>query len=691
LVFPRTIRASVEQVLAAELGAALPARRSVLDFEKRFGAADQGERIQRELFKLRVAESRLKEAGLTPPTPANGLADLAVMEAEILEEEARALEPLLSPDAAGRQIGLLRLACALLHLARIGEGRARAYFTYARNGKRLPGFEEVLELAPENELFFLALRRFRSLLQAGGAWSVRDADWLRLRAATAPGRLRLRAAALRNVAEAAAGRKLPADLEALRRPFLDFEYDAAEALSWAVAGFTLKEAMSWGNAGLPHAEQAQAWRDRGLSVSEASLWAKADLLPDEAAAFKACGARDPETARKLRRQLGDVEQLLNWYRAGFSAEEVLRLRDAGVQNVFAAVQQRDAGQSPAAVGRGFYGQEQPAVAGTKAPAPGATQAVPAGPGSPGEPKAPPPEEDEIPAAAAGDPEPAAPPAQDEKRLKIFLPGGKLLTPKTGAEPAPKAAVPAQVEAAAAGQGGALEPWAIERAHDRFKIECDDLSGALRAEPPQGGAWLGWGVYGAETMGVGDGDSAAFSLPLGKGRMDLVAASESTALMGTAQALATAATGPDWQAALDRLRSARGEAAVPGGWYLHGWAPSRAWLFWGLVFKTTAVPWGQAIDFDSYETWLQRWARRCADMGEPGKLCPFTIGRTPTGGRWLALKASLNGAEGGAPRPVRMEQPGRPWERAMADFCLKMGFKEQSGAWQLLAGDEAEPE
>jgi len=348
----------------------------VLDFEKRFGAPDQGERIQRELFKLRVAESRLKEAGLTPPSPANGLADLAVMEAEILEEEARALEPLLSPDAAGRQIGLLRLACALLHLARIGEGRARAYFTYARNGKRLPGFEEVLELAPENELFFLALRRFRSLLQAGGAWSVRDADWLRLRAATAPGRLRLRAAALRNVAEAAAGRKLPADLEALRRPFLDFEYDAAEALSWAVAGFTLKEAMSWGNAGLPHADQAQAWRDRGLSVSEASLWAKADLLPDEAAAFKACGARDPETARRLRQQLGDVEQLLNWYRAGFSAEEVLRLRDAGVQNVFAAMQQRDAGQAPAvAVGRGFYGQDPPAAAKPKPAPPTAAPAV----------------------------------------------------------------------------------------------------------------------------------------------------------------------------------------------------------------------------------------------------------------------------------------------------------------------------
>ena len=307
-------------MLAAELGAALPARKSVLDFEKRFGAADQAERIQRDVFKLRVAESRLKEAGLSPPAPATALSDLAIQEAEILEEEAKALEPLLSPDAAGRQIGMLRLASALLHLARIGEGRARAYFTYARNGKRLPGFEEVLELAPENELFFLALRRFRSLLQAGGAWAVRDADWLRLRSATAPGRLRLRAASLRSAAEAATGRKLPADLEALRRPFTDFEYEGPEALAWAVAGFTLKEAMNWGNAGLPHADQAQAWRDRGLSVAEAALWAKADLLPDEAAAFKACGARDPDTARRLRQKLGDVEQLLNWYRAGFSAD-----------------------------------------------------------------------------------------------------------------------------------------------------------------------------------------------------------------------------------------------------------------------------------------------------------------------------------------------------------------------------------
>jgi hypothetical protein len=542
----------VEQVLAAELGAALAARRSVLDFEKRFGAPDQGERLQRELFKLRVADSRVKEAGLNPPSPANALADLAVQEAEILEEEARGLEPLLSPDATGRQIGLLRLACALLHLARIGEGRARAYFTYARNGKRLPGFEEVLELAPENELFFLALRRFRSLLQAGGAWSVRDADWLRLRSATAPGRLRLRAAALRSAAESAVGRKLPADLEALRKPFLDFEYEGHEALAWAVAGFTLKEAMNWGNAGLPHAEQAQAWRDRGLSVAEASQWAKADLLPDEAAAFKACGARDPETARRLRQHLGDVEQLLNWYRAGFSADEVLRMRDAGVKNVFAAVQQRDADQAPAAsVGRGFYGLETPA----RPKPPPEVEAPEEVPAPPRKVQAPP-----KPSAAFVDDghtegeDARSSGIPEERRLKIFLPGGKLLVPrKDAAAPVASTASPVDAAGPAAGPGMPLEEWAIERAHSRFRVECEDLASALNAEPSQGGAWLGWGVFAAETAGAGDGDSAAFSLTFGKGRMDLVGVSEHTALMGSAQGLATPATGPDWQAELDRLR------------------------------------------------------------------------------------------------------------------------------------------
>ncbi len=74
---------------------------------------------------------------------------------------------------------------------------------------------------PENELFFLALRRFEALLAAAKPWSLEDADSLRLRAATAPGRLRLRAAALRSGAERAAGWALPPDLDALRRPYLD--------------------------------------------------------------------------------------------------------------------------------------------------------------------------------------------------------------------------------------------------------------------------------------------------------------------------------------------------------------------------------------------------------------------------------------------------------------------------------------
>ena len=150
-------------------------------------------------------------------------------------------------------------------------------------------------------------------------------------------------------------------------------------------------------------------------------------------------------------------------------------------------------------------------------------------------------------------------------------------------------------------------------------------------------------------------------------------------MGAAQVLATPATGPDWQAApRDWLRAGRGEAAAqPGGWYLHGWAPGAGpRLFWGLVFKTTAVPWGEAMDFDSHETWPQRWARRCADMGEPGKICPFTIGRTPSGGRWLALKASFERAlKAARPGPCAWSMPGkRPWERAMATFLPEDGLQ-----------------
>ena len=56
--FRERFERALEQVPAAEPGAALLARRSVLDFWKTLRRAlDQGERIQRELFKLRVAES----------------------------------------------------------------------------------------------------------------------------------------------------------------------------------------------------------------------------------------------------------------------------------------------------------------------------------------------------------------------------------------------------------------------------------------------------------------------------------------------------------------------------------------------------------------------------------------------------------------------------------------------------------
>jgi hypothetical protein len=343
-----TVSASPADVLAAELGAALPARKSALELERHFTPADQAERPNRGLFQIRIAESRLKEAGAKPEESAAALASLAAAEAEELEQEAAFLEPLLGPEAAGRQFGLLRLVCALFHLARLGEGRARASLSYARQGKRLLGFEDVLDLAPENELFFLALRRFKALLQAGGAWTKADADWLRFRAATAPGRLRLRAATLRAGAEGLAGAPLPDALAALRQPFIEFGFEPAMALAWAVAGFTPKQALAWGAEGVDSAEQAQAWRDRGIDSEEAACWAGADLLPDEAAAFKACGAKDPVMARSLRQAMGDVEHLLVWQREGFEMAEVLRLHASGVKKVDEAKEQRRQLGPPAA-------------------------------------------------------------------------------------------------------------------------------------------------------------------------------------------------------------------------------------------------------------------------------------------------------------------------------------------------------
>ncbi len=89
-------------LLAAELNAALPARRAALEFEQRFAASDQLDRIRQGLFGVRIAESRLKSALGRDAASAKVLAALAVAEADSLEAEASFLAPLLGLEAAGR-------------------------------------------------------------------------------------------------------------------------------------------------------------------------------------------------------------------------------------------------------------------------------------------------------------------------------------------------------------------------------------------------------------------------------------------------------------------------------------------------------------------------------------------------------------------------------------------------------------
>lgn len=606
------------ELLAAELNAALPARKAALEFEQRYAAPDQADRIKQGLFGLRIAESRLKSAGVGGEAGAKVLGALAVAEAESLEAEAGFLAPLLGPDAAGRRIGLLRLVCVLVRLAVYGEGRARAHFTLARLGRHYSGYtSEALEWMPENELFFLALRRFESLLKDGKPWSISDADWLRLRAATAPGRLRLRAAALRSGAEQAAGLALPPELEAKRLPYLERGFESAAALGWAVTDFTPKQAFGWGEEGIGDPAQAQAWRDRGLDPEEAGAWVAADLLPDEAAAFKACGAQDPVTAQQLRQHLGDVEYLLAWHRAGFDVAEVLRLRGQGVRSVEEAVALRaaraEAAPEPVKIKIEAVRPQAPALAAPLAPAP--------------------------------------------KPVAVTLP-----------PPDP-------------------ERWAQHRAWHSFGLPLEGAAEALAAQPPQGGAWLGWGVFDPHGDSPPGGTLDAFTLALGAGRMDVVASSEGVALPQRHHLPPHWAAAADWQARLDALRGARGQASLPGGWHLHAWAPARAVLFWGLTSKTIAVPWGEAIDFDSSETWVQRWARRSAEAGKPGVACPCRLGRTLQGGWWVGLPVSVLSCGAGETLAIAPPEFQVAWLADMEDFCLQMGMRYREPEWQLVAGRE----
>ncbi len=558
--------------MGIELGAALPAHRSALEFERQYAAPQQVESVSRELFAIRVALARLSTALKDPAESGPALAALAIAEAEDLEKEAQELEPFLGSDAAGRRVGLLRLVCGFLRVARFDEGRAWMYLSSGSQGRRMPGYEEALELEGANERLQLALKHFLVLVEEGHPWTAHDADWLRLRAGSTPARMRARAVWLRCGAEATGAYPLLPSLEAWRTPYIDHGFEPCAGLAWVVAGFNLQQALSWGVAGVLRPEEVLAWQRLGLNAEEAKPWAQAGHSADDHAVFKACGVPDPEMASELRTIVGDVEHLRAWHGAGFSGPDILHLHAVGVKDIKTALDRRKAGfQAPISA------------------------------------------------------KPAAGPV--------------------------------------------------------------DIS-----VPSEGGAWLGWGAYDFQADKVSDGTNTALGMHLERGNMLAVPISESVVLPGRTFEPPNLVPVPKWQDALDQLRSAGGMEPVRGQWYIYAWAGMRAWLYWGLAFRSLMVPWGEAIDFDSTESWMQRWERRSREWGEDGAVCPCRVGRVPGGGWWIGVKGSVMGtAVGQEPMAVDPAAMTPEWTGQLKDFCLRMGMPVRAGQWHLLAGKAADPE
>jgi hypothetical protein len=337
----------------------------------------------------------------------------------------------------------------------------------------------------------------------------------------------------------------------------------------------------------------------------------AELLPDEAAAFRACGAADPVTARQLRVALGDVEHLLTWHRAGFDAAEVLRLRADGVTDVQAALAQRKAAAKSLAAA--LLAPDDDGV-----PPPATVIAMEAG-------------------TAASKPAPAS---------KSVDAGAKADKPKRSA--GPKA------------------DWT-----------------------PEGGAWIGWSVFESQDGALPSPGADVLSRPLAGGRMDVLIASEGVALPTLAFSATELHVEEGWQESLDAYRAAAGQAPKPGQWQLVAMAPLQAKLFWGLHFRASLTPWGQAIDFDAHETWLQRWARKAEDFGEAGLPVTCVVGRTASRGWFFAAPGSeLDLKEPGVVAVERTE-PEKAWREAVERFCQIMGLGKQQAGWHLLALDPSE--
>jgi hypothetical protein len=369
------------QALNAELGAALAARHAALEFERRFSSLDRKDAAGRELFEVRVAEARLKDAAADPLAHLDVLAALALPAAEDLERAAIATYPYLAREVEMLPAACLQALLGLQRLARIDEARTRAVFSAAREGRKLPGFEDAVDLAVESEQIFLALRRFEQLLDLGRDWDLPDVDWLLLRCTSVPGRLRLRALALRALAHAAAGIAWsPAQAELLEA-FGPLELGSETALAWAAAGFSPEESVDWRAAGLKNPAQAHAWHCHGFAPQEALQWSQADLLPDESGIYVHCGAQDLKAALEIRRHLGDVQHYFNWYRLGLRVPETLHWLAQGVRSPDRAIEKKKGevlaeSAAPTQAPAGTAADPPPPLPGLEGPAMGAEAAAP---------------------------------------------------------------------------------------------------------------------------------------------------------------------------------------------------------------------------------------------------------------------------------------------------------------------------
>jgi hypothetical protein len=620
------------EVLSIQLNAAFSGRKAALERERALLPADAKDSTNKEQFQVRVIEARLKAASDDPQGSVAVLANLALSEAEALEAEAQAVAPLTVPG--GRPVGMLRLVLGLLRCAQTTESKARALFSLARQGRRWEGVEQARALDADHEQLYLAVRRFEALLQAGKAWETPDVEWLRLRAVALPARLRQTVAELRAAAEGAAQSPLPAELEASRQPFLAGGFNREDGLAWRLGGFSAQEARDWINAGLAQPAQAAQWRARGMDLATAQTWAQGDLMADEAALFQFCGVAEPGLAHQLRAALGDVELLGPWHRAGYAPDEVLALRAEGCRGPDQAPPPKPKETAPPVlvISQGGVKAEGVAQAQLK-----------------------------VSLAPEGGPAPAAAPAESAAAPPPEIRGDGLQS------------FTRMVKGEAS--------WARLRAAQLFGAEADTEADALGLPVPDGAAWLGWGSLQMQSCAPG-GEAEAFVWTPAGHSLVVVAASELLARAGAVLDVPDMRPDPLWQESLDPLRHKLGLTKHAGTWMLMGSSAKAGALAWGLVHPAGPPPWSQAVDYQEFESWSARWARKTEEWGEEGKAPNAKVGKLADGSWWIALP-ELTLAAGAEAQAVPFTVVKPAWNESLQEFCLKMEMPAKAGKWRLF--------